>query len=102
MWPIKAKFRVEPPLEVGKKVYINGTGHMTKMVAMLIYGKNLKRISSYRTYRPMITKLGMEQYILKLYKGYINDDPELTLTHFKTMPNLQNLFFAFTVAPDIR
>ena len=29
-----------------KKVYINGTGHMTKMVAMLIYGKNLQKSSS--------------------------------------------------------
>ena len=38
-WPIKAKFYVEPPLEVGKKAYINGTGHISKMVAMLIYGK---------------------------------------------------------------
>ena len=43
--PIKAKFRVEPPWEVGKKVYINGTGHTTKMAAMLIYGKNLQKSS---------------------------------------------------------
>ena len=27
--------------EVGKKIYINGIGHMTKMAAMPIYGKNL-------------------------------------------------------------
>ena len=40
-WPINAKFHVNPPWEVGKKVYINGTGHMTKMAAMPIYGKNL-------------------------------------------------------------
>ena len=33
----------------------------------------------------MIMKLGMEQYVLKLYKVYINDDPELTLTQFKTI-----------------
>ena len=39
--PIKAKFYVEPPWEGGKKVYINGLGHMTKMAAMPIYGKNL-------------------------------------------------------------
>ena len=39
--PIKAKFYVEPPWEVGTKVYINGPGHMTKMAAMPIYGKNL-------------------------------------------------------------
>ena len=39
-WPIKAKFYVEPPLEERTKVYINGPGHMTKMAAMPIYGKN--------------------------------------------------------------
>ena len=26
---------MEPPSGVGKKVYLNGTGHMTKMAAML-------------------------------------------------------------------
>ena len=44
-WPINAKFLVESSREVGKKVYINGTGHMTKMAAMPIYGKNLKNSS---------------------------------------------------------
>ena len=44
-WPIKAKFYVEPPWEEGTKVYINGLGHMTKMAAMPVYGKNLKKIS---------------------------------------------------------
>ena len=39
--PIKAKLYVEPPWEGGTKVYINGPGHMTKMAAMPIYGKNL-------------------------------------------------------------
>ena len=39
--PIKAKFYVESPWEGGTKVCINGPGHMTKMAAMPIYGKNL-------------------------------------------------------------
>ena len=43
--PIKAKFYVEPPWEGGTKVYINGPGHMTKMAAIPIYGKNLKKSS---------------------------------------------------------
>ena len=43
-WPIKAKFYVEPPWERGTKVCINGPGHMTKMAAMPIYGKNLKNL----------------------------------------------------------
>ena len=42
-WPIKAKFHVEPPWEGGKKIYIDGPGHMTKMA---IYGINLKKPSS--------------------------------------------------------
>ena len=44
-WPIKAKFYVEPPWEGGKKVYINDTGHMTKMAATPIYGKNIQKSS---------------------------------------------------------
>ena len=45
-WPIKAKFYVEPLWEGGMNVYINGPGQMTKMAAMPIYGKNLKKSSS--------------------------------------------------------
>ena len=45
-WPIKAKFYVEPPREGRTKVYINGPGHMTKMAATLINGKNLNKSSS--------------------------------------------------------
>ena len=58
-WPIKAKFYVEPPLEGGTKVCINGPGHMTKMAAMPIYGKNPSKIFFSRTGRPISTKLGM-------------------------------------------
>ena len=43
-WPINAKFHANPPWEVGMKVYINGTGHIPKMSAMPIYGKNLKNL----------------------------------------------------------
>ena len=57
-WPIKAKFYVEPPWEGGTKVYINGPGHMTKMAATPIYGKNPSKIFS-RTGGPIFTKLGM-------------------------------------------
>ena len=39
---------------------------------------------------------------IKLCKVYINDDPELTLTHFKTMSNFAKLVFVFTVDSDIR
>ena len=42
----KPNFRMEPSWNVRKKVYINGTGHMTKMVAMLIYAKSLQKSSA--------------------------------------------------------
>ena len=45
-WPIKVKFHMEPPWDGGRKVYSNGPGHMTKMAAMSIYGKNFKKSSS--------------------------------------------------------
>ena len=35
---------MEHPWEGGKKVYINGQGHMTKMAAMAINRKNLKNL----------------------------------------------------------
>ena len=44
--PIEAKFHMAPPWDGGTKVCANGPGHMIKMVAMLIYGKNLKKSSS--------------------------------------------------------
>ena len=56
----------------------------------------------YRTNGTMIMKLCMEQYVLKLNKVYINDDHELTLTHFKTMSNLAKRSFVLTDGPDIR
>ena len=87
--PIKAKFYVEPSWEEGTKVYINGPGHMTKMAAKPIYGKNPSKIFFSRTGRPIFTKLGM------LFRGplpiivYINDDPGVTLTYFTARSNLE-------------
>ena len=74
---------------------------------IVVYGKpnsamQPSNIFSYRTNSPMIMKLGMESYVLKLYKVFINDDPELTLRHFKTMSNFEKLVFVLTVALDIR
>ena len=47
----------------------------------------------------MIMKLNMEQYVLKLFKVTINNDPEMTLTHFKKMLKLAKLVFVLTVGP---
>ena len=44
--PISIKFYMQSLDRAGKKVYIFCPGHMTKMAAMPIYGKNLKKSSS--------------------------------------------------------
>ena len=44
--PIEAKFHVNPPWDGGTRVCSNGPGHMTKMAANPIYGKNIKKSSS--------------------------------------------------------
>ena len=44
--PIEAKFYMEPPWDGVTKVYSNGPGHLTKMAALSIYGKTLKKSSS--------------------------------------------------------
>ena len=38
--PISLKFSSQHSSKGGKKIYIFGPGHMTKMAAMRIYGKN--------------------------------------------------------------
>ena len=40
------KFHTHPSGKGRKKVYIFGLGHITKMAAMLMYSKNLKKSSS--------------------------------------------------------
>ena len=57
--PIKAKFDVEPPWVGGTKVCSRHLGHMTKMAATPIYGKNPSVIFFSRTGKPILTKLGM-------------------------------------------
>ena len=41
------------------KIWWHGAGHMTKMAAMPIYGKNPLKIFFFGTSRPISTKLGM-------------------------------------------
>ena len=42
---IVTKFHIQHPGSLEKKSYLNGLDHMTKMAAMPIYGKNLKKSS---------------------------------------------------------
>ena len=57
--PIKAKFYVEPPWVGGMKDCSQHLGHMTKMAAMPIYGKNPSKILFSGTSGPISMKLGM-------------------------------------------
>ena len=79
---------MEPLWEGGTKVYTNGPGHMTRMAAILIYGKNLKRIFFSGIKRPMTLKLGMQHRVLEYYQVCSNDDAGLTLTYFTARSNL--------------
>ena len=62
-------------------MYINNLGHMTKMAAMPIYGKNPSKIIS-ETNRLISRKLGVIHRWLKYSNVYINHDPVMTLTKF--------------------
>ena len=57
--PIKAKFYVEPPWVGGTIFCSRHLGHVTKMAATPIYGKNPSKIFFSRTGGPIFTKLGM-------------------------------------------
>ena len=92
---------MELPFGRGIKLYTSGSGHMTEMTAMPIYGKNLLKIF-FRNNSHVILKLDMDRYVLNVDKVYINDDPELTLTYFTTMSNLTKLIFVLILGPVIR
>ena len=70
------------------EVCSNGPGHMTKMAAMAIYGKNLKKIFFSGTKRPVTLNLGVHHRVLEYYQVCSNDDPRLTLTYFTARSNL--------------
>ena len=55
-------------------------GHMAKMAAIPIYGKNLKTIFS-GIKMPMTLTLSMLHQVLECYQVCSNDDPGLTLTY---------------------
>ena len=90
--PIKAKFYVEPPWVGGTKVCSRHLGHMTKMAATPIYGKNLSIIFS-RTGMPIFTKLDMQHRGLQPIIVCSNNDPGVTLAYFTARSNLVTLAF---------
>ena len=83
---------MEPPWEEGTSIYKNGFNRMIKMATMgtlLIFSKTLSPKS------PMIMKLGMDHWGIKLYKVYtcINDNSTLNLAYFTAMSYLNSYVF---------
>ena len=56
---------------------------MTKMAAILIYGKNPSKIFFSGAGGPISKKLGVKHLWFKYYNVYINHDPVMTLTQFR-------------------
>ena len=57
--PIERKFHMKTPYDKSAKIYKKYFGHMTKMAATPIYGRNLLKIFFSRTRRPVTLRLGM-------------------------------------------
>ena len=91
--PVKVKFHMEPLWDGETKVCSDCPGHMTKMAAMPIYGKNLKKSSFSGTKMPMTFNLGLQHWLLGYYQIYSNDGPWLTLTYFTARSDL--VLYAF-------
>ena len=79
---------MEPQWDGGMKVCSNDPGHMTKMAAMPIYGKNPEKNLFSKTSRPMTYELGIQHQWLRPYKIYSDDDTGLTLTYFTARSTL--------------
>ena len=86
---IKAKFYVEPSWVGGTIFCSRHLGHMTKMAATPIYGKNPSKIFFSRTGGPIFTKLSMKDLGLQPIIVCSNDDPGVTLTYFTVRSNLE-------------
>ena len=50
--------------------------------------KPLEIFSFSETKKPMTLNLRMQNWVLKFYQGFLNDDPGLTLTYFTARSNL--------------
>ena len=70
------------------KVCSNVLGHMTKMAAMPIYGKNPLNIFFSRTRGPLTLGLGMQHRGCGAYRVCSNNNPRLTLTYITSRSNL--------------
>ena len=73
------------------KIHQHNAGHLTKMAAMPIYGKNTLKILFPGTTGPTLMKLCMKYQRPKPFIICANYDPGSTLTYFTARSNLQNV-----------
>ena len=71
------------------KIHQHNAGHMTKMAAMPIYGKNTLKILFPGNTGPILMKLYMKYQIPKPFILFANYDPGLYLIYFTARSNLQ-------------
>ena len=64
------------------KIYKNDLGHLTKMAAMPIYGKNPSKIFFSGASGSISLNLSVKHLALKPIIVCQNDDPGMTLTYF--------------------
>ena len=63
-------------------MFINNPGHLTKMAAMPMYGKNTSKFFVFGTTGPISTKLCRNHWGLEYYNVFINYDIWRTFTYF--------------------
>ena len=79
---------MKTPYDKLAKIYTKYFGHITKMAATPIYGKNPLEIFFSRTRRSVTLGLGMLHLGCGAYQVCSNDDPRLTLTYLMSRSNL--------------
>ena len=89
---------MKTPYDKLAKIYTKYIGHMTKMAATPIYGKNLLKIFFSITRRPVTLRLGMSHLGCGAYQVSSNDDPKMTLAYLTSRSNLlpnafEHIFF---------
>ena len=88
-WPIELKFHVKTPYAKLAKIYTKYFGHMTKVTAMPIYGKN--PFKNLLLQNQKVGDLGTWYVALGMWglpSLFKNDDPKLTLTCLTSRSNL--------------
>ena len=79
---------MKTPYDKIAKIYAKYFGHMTKMAATPIYGKNLLKSSSPEPEGSMTLELSMWHWGCRAYQVCSNDVPRLTLTYLISRSNL--------------